>query len=300
MAFGVTALASMLYLIPRTRRLRWDAIAQRLGRARRAVHQPHLDHRQPLGPADLGRVVDVGRAPHHHRAHARDLPRLPRATIGRGQPVDPGDCGRRSSVSWPWSSCPINHMAVEWWRTLHQGRSLASLDPGTTLDGDFIAAMLLGFFAMTLTYRALLLMRTQRHRIRGGGSRAERARRRNRGPPPRGGDARMSGYVIACYCGDDRFARGVRGVGRSPSTAPSTEREPKLVKRGRAAVFLGVAFLLAGGLLWKGLTNATVYFKTVDEAVAAARPAGGSALPARRHRASPVRSRAPTMASTSS
>lgn len=40
------------------------------------------------------------------------------------------------------------------------------------------------------------------------------------------------------------------------------------MKRGRAALFLGFAFLLAGGLLWKGLTNATVYFKTVDEAVA--------------------------------
>src|SRR5205085_5358116 len=56
---------------------------------------------------------------------------------------------------------PVNHMAVEWWRTLHQGRSLASLDPGTKLDGDFIAAMLLGFVAMTLTYAWLLVMRTQ-------------------------------------------------------------------------------------------------------------------------------------------
>ena len=52
-------------------------------------------------------------------------------------------------------------MAVEWWRTLHQGRSLASLDPGTKLDGDFIAAMLLGFLAMTLTYAWLLAMRTK-------------------------------------------------------------------------------------------------------------------------------------------
>ena len=40
------------------------------------------------------------------------------------------------------------------------------------------------------------------------------------------------------------------------------------MKRGRAALVLGVAVLVAGGLLWKGLTNATVYFKTVDEAVA--------------------------------
>src|SRR5690348_8959810 len=38
--------------------------------------------------------------------------------------------------------------------------------------------------------------------------------------------------------------------------------------RRRGAILLVVAFALAGGLLWKGLTNATVYFKTVDEAVA--------------------------------
>jgi ABC-type transport system involved in cytochrome c biogenesis permease subunit len=56
---------------------------------------------------------------------------------------------------------PVNHMAVEWWRTLHQGRSLATLNPGGQLDGDFVAAMLLGFVAMTLTYAWLLALRTQ-------------------------------------------------------------------------------------------------------------------------------------------
>jgi cytochrome c-type biogenesis protein CcmE len=40
------------------------------------------------------------------------------------------------------------------------------------------------------------------------------------------------------------------------------------VKKRGAAVFLTCAFVLAGGLLWKGLSNATLYFKTVDEAVA--------------------------------
>jgi cytochrome c-type biogenesis protein CcmE len=38
--------------------------------------------------------------------------------------------------------------------------------------------------------------------------------------------------------------------------------------RSRGAILLVVAFAVAGLLLWKGLTNATVYFKTVDEAVA--------------------------------
>jgi cytochrome c-type biogenesis protein CcmE len=40
------------------------------------------------------------------------------------------------------------------------------------------------------------------------------------------------------------------------------------VKRGYAAILLAVAVAVAGLLLWQGLQNATVYFKTVDEAVA--------------------------------
>lgn len=56
-------------------------------------------------------------------------------------------------------SIPINHMAVSWWRTLHQGRSLAEADPGRNLDGAFIATMLLGVVAMTLTYAWLVIQR---------------------------------------------------------------------------------------------------------------------------------------------
>lgn len=40
------------------------------------------------------------------------------------------------------------------------------------------------------------------------------------------------------------------------------------MRRGYAGVFLVVAVAIAGVLLWQGLTNATVYFKTVDEAAA--------------------------------
>lgn len=56
---------------------------------------------------------------------------------------------------------PVNHFAVEWWRTLHQGRSLMQLDPQRELDGEFIGAMLVGFLAMTLVYTWLVV-----HRVR--------------------------------------------------------------------------------------------------------------------------------------
>ena len=56
---------------------------------------------------------------------------------------------------------PINHMAVEWWRTLHQGRSLIQPNPERAADPEFIAAMLVGFLAMTVLYAWLLV-----HRLR--------------------------------------------------------------------------------------------------------------------------------------
>ncbi|MCU1376441.1 MAG: ABC-type transport system involved in cytochrome c biosis, permease component [Actinomycetia bacterium] len=56
---------------------------------------------------------------------------------------------------------PVNHFAVEWWRTLHQGRSLSQVTPGNDLDGQFIFAMVLGFLAMTLVYAWLTV-----HRLR--------------------------------------------------------------------------------------------------------------------------------------
>jgi len=55
---------------------------------------------------------------------------------------------------------PVNHYAVTWWRTLHQGRSL-DLTPADSLDGSFLGAMALGFLAMTLVYAWLLV-----HRVR--------------------------------------------------------------------------------------------------------------------------------------
>ena len=74
------------------------------------------------------------------------------------------DNERRALVS-SWAAIaavivvPINHFAVSWWRTLHQGRSLADISPSSHLDAAYIQVMLLGFAAMTLTYSYLLVAR---------------------------------------------------------------------------------------------------------------------------------------------
>jgi heme exporter protein C len=85
----------------------------------------------------------------------------------RRVPSEPEARARRSAVAalLAVAVVPVNHFAVEWWRTLHQGRSLNQLDPGRDLDGAFIVAMLLGFLAMTLTYGWLLRRRTEVARL---------------------------------------------------------------------------------------------------------------------------------------
>jgi heme exporter protein C len=80
----------------------------------------------------------------------------------RRVPAEPDVRARRSAMAALLAVLvvPVNHFAVEWWRTLHQGRSL-DLTPEDTLDGSFLGAMALGFLAMTLVYAWMLV-----HRVR--------------------------------------------------------------------------------------------------------------------------------------
>lgn len=56
---------------------------------------------------------------------------------------------------------PVVHFSVQWWRTLHQGRTLVRDNPSELSDGVYGQAMLLGFLAMTLLYAWLLVLRTR-------------------------------------------------------------------------------------------------------------------------------------------
>jgi heme exporter protein C len=53
----------------------------------------------------------------------------------------------------------IVHFSVDWWRSLHQGRTITSPDPGSNADPGFIVAMLIGFAAFTILYTWLLMHR---------------------------------------------------------------------------------------------------------------------------------------------
>lgn len=164
LAFGVTALASLLYLVPATRHPRWDGLAAssaELGGVFTALMlitgsiwgRPTWgawwvwDARLTLSALMLALLIGYGA--------------LRRITT---------DPDRRAVLCAAAALAgvvvvPINHFAVTWWRTLHQDRSLIDTSPGSNLDGDYIAVMLLGLVAMTLTYAWLLWERARVERL---------------------------------------------------------------------------------------------------------------------------------------
>lgn len=160
LAFAVTAIASALYLWPRTRRRRWDHVAAASAEIGVVFTAIALATGSIWGRPTWG-VWWTWDA----RLTATAVMFL--LYLGylalRRVAIDPDTRARRSAVVALLAVLvvPINHMAVEWWRTLHQGRSLVQPDPASQLDADFMAAMLLGFVAMTLLFGWLLALRVR-------------------------------------------------------------------------------------------------------------------------------------------
>ena len=57
---------------------------------------------------------------------------------------------------------PIVHFSVDWWRSLHQGRTLARRD--TQISGLQLSTMLLSIVGFTLVFAALLIVRARTNR----------------------------------------------------------------------------------------------------------------------------------------
>jgi heme exporter protein C len=156
-AFGVTALASVLWLWPRTRSLTWDLLAGASAEVGVVFSALTLVTGSIWGRPTWG-VWWVWDA--RLTLSALELTLLFGYLALRRVPADAEVRGRRSAVAALLAALvvPVNHYAVEWWRTLHQERSL-DLTPQDTLDGKFSFAMVLGFLAMTLIYAWLTVHR---------------------------------------------------------------------------------------------------------------------------------------------
>ena len=158
-ACGVTALASIAWLVPRTRDVKWDLLAGASAEIGTVFTALMLVTGSIWGRPTWG-VYWVWDA--RLTLSALLLALLLGSLAIRRVPADPDVRARRSAMASLLAVVvvPVNHFAVEWWRTLHQGRSL-DLTPEDTLDGSFLGAMALGFLAMTLVYAWLLV-----HRVR--------------------------------------------------------------------------------------------------------------------------------------
>ncbi len=159
-AFGVTALASAAWLLPRTRTPTWDHLAGASAEVGVVFTVLTLVTGSIWGRPTWGEwwVWDA-----RLTLSALMLAIYLGYLALRRVPADPDVRAGRSAVVALLAVLivPINHFAVEWWRTLHQGRSLAQLTPQDDLDGSFIGAMAVGFLAMTLVYAWLTV-----HRVR--------------------------------------------------------------------------------------------------------------------------------------
>lgn len=158
LAFGVMALGSALYLIPATRRARWDHLAAASAEVGIVFTALMLATGSIWGRPTWG-VWWVWDA--RLTLSALMLALLLGYAALRRVPAEPARRSLVAAVAGLSSAVlvPINHFAVSWWRTLHQGRSLTRVSPGSRLDGEYITVMLVGLVAMTLAYAWLLTCR---------------------------------------------------------------------------------------------------------------------------------------------
>ncbi|HVM54179.1 MAG TPA: cytochrome c biogenesis protein CcsA [Acidimicrobiales bacterium] len=153
----VTALASLLWLLPRTRRPSWDLLAGASAELAALFTALMLVTGSIWGRPTWG-VWWVWDA--RLTLSALMLALLLGYLAIRRVPAEPEVRAKRSAMTALLAVLvvPVNHFAVTWWRTLHQDRSL-DLTPEDSLDGAFLGAMALGFLAMTLVYAWLCVHR---------------------------------------------------------------------------------------------------------------------------------------------
>ena len=94
LAFGLAAVASLLYLWPRTRSMFWDRLAAAAVEVGRGVQRVHAHLGVDLGQADLGRVLGVGCPADPHRGAAGALPRVHGSAPGTRRAGEAGQAQR--------------------------------------------------------------------------------------------------------------------------------------------------------------------------------------------------------------
>jgi heme exporter protein C len=157
-AFGVTALASVLYLVPRTRDRRWDLLAGASAEVGVVFTALTLITGSIWGRPTWG-VWWTWDA--RLTAEALLLVLFLGYLALRRVPAAEAVRARRSAIAALIAvlDVPVDHFATSWWRTLHQGSSIDLLKPDKHLDGAHAIGLLMGFVAIALIYVWLLAHR---------------------------------------------------------------------------------------------------------------------------------------------
>jgi heme exporter protein C len=155
LAFGVTALASVLYLWPRTRARAWDTLAGASAE---------------IGVLFTGLTLLLGSMwgrPVWNVWWVWDARVVSTAVLFflylgylalRRVPAEPAVRAKRSAIAAlaAFVDVPVVHFSVVWWRTLHQQATVFNPELNPTIEGTMAWALLSGVVAFTLVFLYLL------------------------------------------------------------------------------------------------------------------------------------------------
>jgi heme exporter protein C len=158
LAFGVTALASGLYLWPRTRAAAWD----RLAGASAEIGVLCTGLTLALGSLWGRPIWGVWWAWDARLITTAVLFFLYLGYLALRRVLGPTEAGaRRAAVAAlvAFVDVPIVHFSVEWWRTLHQRATVFTPDLRPEIEGVMGLTLWVGVLAFTLGYLALVALR---------------------------------------------------------------------------------------------------------------------------------------------
>lgn len=158
LAFTITAIASVLFLVPRTRQRRWDLLAGASAEVGVVFTGLTLATGSLWGRPIWGTWWEWdARLTTTAVLFFMYLGYLAVRRIGG----DPTTRGKRSAIVAliAFVDVPIVHFSVDWWQTLHQQGTVFNADLSVEITGTMAFTLLWGVVAFTLLYGLLVSLR---------------------------------------------------------------------------------------------------------------------------------------------